>query len=87
MRYTVEFSRHAARALRKLPHAIQDNIKIRLRELEVNPRPLDAVKMKGYDRAFRIREGDYRIVYEVHDRVLLVLVLRVGHRKEVYRDM
>ena len=52
--------------------------------LATNPRPHGVVKLSGQD-AYRLRAGDYRIVYEIHDRILLVVVLDVGHRREVYR--
>ncbi len=51
-----------------------------------NPRPSGAVRLKGTD-FFRVRIGDYRVVYEVHDSVLRVLVVRVAHRREVYRNL
>ena len=56
----------------------------RLRALEANPRPTDVKKLKGRS-AWRVCVGDYRIIYEIHDRELLVIVVTVGHRREVYR--
>ena len=59
-----------------------------VRALEIlagNPRPPGVVKMAGDDDLWRVRVGDFRIVYEIHDDVLLVLVLRIGHRGDVYR--
>ena len=53
--------------------------------LSDNPHPHGASKLKGADELWRIRVGDYRIVYEIHHRVLLVLVVRVAHRREAYR--
>jgi mRNA interferase RelE/StbE len=53
-------------------------------ELESNPRPPDVKKLKGRN-AWRIRVGDYRVIYEIHDRELHILVITVGHRREVYR--
>jgi mRNA interferase RelE/StbE len=50
-----------------------------------NPRPPGVLKMSGADNLWRIRIGDYRVVYEIHDERLIVLVLRVAHRKDVYR--
>jgi mRNA interferase RelE/StbE len=52
--------------------------------LETNPRPADVKKLKGRD-AWRIRVGDYRVIYEIHGRVLQILVITVGHRREIYR--
>lgn len=53
-------------------------------ELESNPRSPDVKKLKGRN-AWRIRVGDYRVIYEIHDRELHILVITVGHRREVYR--
>lgn len=53
--------------------------------LAATPRPAGAVKLAGGDGEWRIRTGDYRIVYEVHDGMLVVLVVAVGHRREIYR--
>jgi mRNA interferase RelE/StbE len=55
-----------------------------IRNLSANPRPAGCKKLKGLD-AWRIRVGDYRVIYEIHDDVLVVLVIRVAHRGEVYK--
>ena len=85
MAYTVELSNRAKRDLAALPAEVQTRIVKALRTLEANPRPSGVEKLKGEDNAYRLRVGDYRILYEVHDKVLLVLVVKVGHRREVYR--
>ncbi len=56
----------------------------RLAGLETNPRPPDVKKLKGRD-AWRIRAGDYRVIYEIHDQRLEILVITIGHRREIYR--
>ena len=56
----------------------------RLAELETNPRPTDVKKLKGR-KAWRIRVGDYRVIYEIHGRQLQILVITIGHHREVYR--
>jgi mRNA-degrading endonuclease RelE of RelBE toxin-antitoxin system len=58
---------------------------LRYRRENPDPRPAGAEKMKGEENAWRVRVGDYRIIYEIHDAVLLVMVFAVGNRKEVYR--
>lgn len=85
MAYTVELSNRAKRDLAALSADLQTRIVKALRKLEENPRPSGIEKLKGEDNAYRLRVGDYRILYEVHDKVLLVLVVKVGHRREVYR--
>lgn len=57
----------------------------RIRKLAANPRPDGSQKLKGSNNRYRIRQGDYRILYEIRDAVLIVTVVHVGHRKDVYR--
>jgi len=84
-RYRIEFSHRAAKAYRVLPEDMRRRIEPKIDALAENPRPHGARKIEGQETAFRVRVGDYRIVYEVHDRVLIVMVMIVGHRREVYR--
>lgn len=84
MRYQVILPRSVQKELDRLPDDITKRILARLVGLETNPRPADVKKLKGCD-AWRIRSGDYRAIYEIHDRVLQVIVITVGHRGEVYR--
>ena len=56
-----------------------------LRALEENPHPLGSAKLQGESELYRVRVGDYRIIYQVRDTVLLVLVVQIGHRREIYR--
>lgn len=56
----------------------------RIQSLSENPRPPGCQKLSGYDR-YRIRQGDYRIVYEIRDLEVLVVVIKIGHRRDVYR--
>ena len=57
-----------------------------LRVLENDPRPPGCIKLQGHDALYRIRVGDYRIVYQIQDTVLVVLVVEIGHRREIYRQ-
>jgi mRNA interferase RelE/StbE len=83
--YHVEFTRQAARDLRKLGHDIQRRIRDAIDGLKAIPRPPGNVKLKGQLKGFhRVREGDYRIVYAVDDPQQLIRVARIRHRKEVY---
>ena len=56
-----------------------------IEELAIDPRPPGCIQLKGGSGEYRVRVGDYRIIYEVQDGELIVLVLRLGHRREVYR--
>ena len=85
MAYTVEFRPAAARALRKLRKVEQKRIGARIDALAANPRPAGANQLAGPEKLYPVRVGDYRIIYQIRDAVLLVLVVRIGHRREVYR--
>jgi len=84
MRYQVIILKSVRKELDRLPDDVASRILVRLAGLETNPRPPDVKKLKGRD-AWRIRVGDYRVIYEIHDRVLQVIVITVGHRREIYR--
>jgi mRNA interferase RelE/StbE len=87
MAYEVRLKPSAERALRKLPREIQRRIAKRLDSLTGDPRPPGCEKLAGADRLYRVRAGDYRVVYEVSDDVLVVLVVTIGHRGDVYRRL
>jgi mRNA interferase RelE/StbE len=84
MRYQVIILKSVRKDLDRLPDDVAGRILARLAGLETNPRPADVKKLKGRD-AWRIRVGDYRVIYEIHDRILQVIVITVGHRREIYR--
>ena len=87
MTYRIVVTPAAARQLRKLdPHG-RRRVQAAVELLGQEPRPSGAKKLVGGDREWRVRTGDYRIVYEIHDEVLLVLVLAVGHRRDIYRGL
>lgn len=73
------------RTLSKLTPEVWTRILRHIQELANDPRPPGCVKLTGIEDTYRIRVGDYRILYEVHDRMILVVIVRVGHRREVYR--
>jgi mRNA interferase RelE/StbE len=82
--YEVFLKASAERELARLPARMHDRIVERLLQLVDEPRPAGSKKLQGLD-AYRIRVGDYRILYEVDDRRRRVTVYSVGHRREVYR--
>ena len=84
-RYRIEFTPRARRDFRSFARDIQERIDVRILALTENPRPAGSKKLEGQEGLYRIRAGDYRIVYSLHEDVLLVLVVRIGHRREVYR--
>jgi len=83
--YIVQLAPAVKRQIRKLERSIQERVVRRLDLLEKDPRPAGVEKMEGDESTYRIRMGEHRIVYEIRDKVLVVLVLKVGHRREVYR--
>jgi mRNA interferase RelE/StbE len=84
-RYDVIYKVSADKALRALPTAVQVRIAAATDALRDNPRPRGSVKLVGEDELWRIRVGQYRVVYTIQDDALIVLVVRVAHRKDVYR--
>jgi mRNA interferase RelE/StbE len=84
MKFQIILPKSVQKELDRLPDEILNRILARLAALEVNPRPADVKKLKGR-AAWRIRVGDYRVIYEIHDRVLQIIVITVGHRREIYR--
>jgi mRNA interferase RelE/StbE len=86
MSYTVKISRPAEKFLRALTDKkLYQRLREALDALEENPRPVNSVKLQGEEELYRVRVGDYRIVYQIQDRQLIVLVVQMGHRREVYR--
>ena len=85
MRYAIEFTAAAARDFRKLPPAVLRRIGARIDGLAVNPRPAGARQLAASEKLLRIRVGDYRVIYQVLDDILRVLVVTIGHRWDVYR--
>jgi mRNA interferase RelE/StbE len=83
MKFQVILPKSVQKELDRLPDEISRRVLARLAGLETSPHPPDVKKLKGRD-AWRIRIGDYRVIYEIHDRVLQILVITVGHRREVY---
>ena len=83
--YRILLERAAERDLRRLSHDIRDRIIAALQELARNPRPPGCRKLSGSKNDWRIRVGDYRVVYEIADGMHEVRVNRVRHRREVYR--
>lgn len=84
-RYTVEISRRAIRSIAALPRKEERRVRAAIELLADEPRPPNCVALTGEQSVYRVRVGDYRILYEVIDARLLILVIRVGHRRDVYQ--
>jgi len=83
--YRIEWKKSAIKELKKLDKPIIPRILKLVETLAQDPHPPGSRKIIGARRTFRIRSGDYRIVYSVYEDVLIGQIIRVGHRKEVYR--
>lgn len=83
-KYRVVFRKSVARGLRPIPNPDLRRILAAIESLSVEARPSGAEKLSGQDR-YRIRLGACRVIYEIHDGEVLVIVVKVGHRKDVYR--
>ncbi|MFZ0927442.1 MAG: type II toxin-antitoxin system RelE/ParE family toxin [Syntrophobacteraceae bacterium] len=85
--YRIEFAKPAIRQLAKLPRNLRQRISDRIETLAVDPRPAGCKKLVDTESLYRLHEGDYRIIYQVKDDALLVLIVRIGHRGDVYRNL
>lgn len=85
-KYKIEFKRSVAKDLRAIPNAQLAMILDKIALLADDPRPPGSEKLSGLER-YRIRHGKYRVIYEINDHVLVVIVVKIAHRKQVYRRL
>lgn len=85
--YNLEITKSAQKEIRKLPGTIRPNVVATIQSLAQNPRPVGCQKLKGSKTSYRVRQGDYRIIYTIFDARLRITVVRIAHRKEVYRGL
>lgn len=83
--YRLSFKKSVAKDLRRIPNEDVARILKRIGELPSNPRPPGSEKLSGEER-YRIRQGAYRILYEIQEEALIVVVVKVAHRREVYKN-
>jgi mRNA interferase RelE/StbE len=83
--YQIELKSSAAKELEKLPRQIISKVVVAIQELADTPFPQGVKKLIGFEHTYRIRVGDYRIVYEIYETKLIIEVIRIRHRKDVYR--
>ena len=84
-RYSIEISRTAEKQLEKLNRDDQRRVVRAILALADDPRPQGSRKLAGYDDVFRIRVGRYRVLYSISGKKLVVIILKIGHRKDVHR--
>lgn len=85
--YEIVVKKSVLKDIRRIPRSVLQGIQERIAALADNPFPHGAEPMEGYDHHYRIRFGQYRIVYEVAATVRIITIIRVGHRKDVYRKL
>ena len=87
VKYKVSIKRSAVKEVESIPQKKErQRIIQRIGELAIDPRPPGSKKLSGNDK-YRVRQGSYRIVYSIEDKELIVVVVKVGHRKDVYRGV
>lgn len=83
--YRIRWKQSATKELRKLPRALIPRVLEAVEGLATDPRPHGTRKLAGTEHSYRLRIGDYRVVYSIEDEVLTVHVVRIAHRRDVYR--
>ncbi len=84
--YSIEFLRTALKELSKLPKDIQQRIAEKIEELKTNPCPPGVKALKNGNGRLRLRVGDYRIIYRIEEDRLVIVIVKVGHRKSIYKS-
>ena len=84
--YKIEFKRAASKALRRLPKNLLARVHQAIDALAYEPRPQHCIRMKSNEELYRIKVGDWRVIYAVMDDVLIVLVVDIGSRQGIYQD-
>ena len=87
MNYTLEYKNSVKKELRKLSQIDRIAIIRKIELLKNESRPEGSAKLKGSHNLFRIRHGDYRVIYQIHKNVLLIIIIRIGHRREIYKNL
>ncbi|MFA6224097.1 MAG: type II toxin-antitoxin system RelE/ParE family toxin [Desulfomonilaceae bacterium] len=87
MNYRIQIIPSALKELIRLPKRNQKRVDFQILSLATQPRPNGAKALIGLEQFYRLRVGDYRIIYKVQDQDLLILVTKIGHRKDVYRGL
>lgn len=83
--YQIEVKRSASKELEKLPRSMVARVVAAINELAGNPYPQGVKKLTGFERTYRIRVGEYRVLYDVYENMLVIEIIRIRHRKDVYR--
>jgi mRNA interferase RelE/StbE len=85
--YQIIIDRNAERSLRRLPKPLEARIRAAIRNLAIDPRPPGCIKLTGHDNLWRIRVGDWRIIYAIDDDQLLIVITEIEPRARAYRNL
>ena len=83
--YSIQIRRKALKEIKSLPSPYKQKIITAIEELANNPRPIGCRKLKANEELYRIRVGDYRVLYNVEDKIKIVEITKAGHRKDIYK--
>jgi mRNA interferase RelE/StbE len=81
--YRIDYAKGVEKDLRGIPVKISNRIVSAIDKLASEPRPSGSVKLVGFETEYRIRVRNYRVIYQIHDTVLVILVIEIGHRKDI----
>jgi len=87
MEFRLEYKSSVRKELRKLAHTDRVSIIHKIELLKQEPKPEGSAKLKGSQDLFRIRHGDYRVIYQLKKDVLIIIIIRIGHRREIYKNL
>jgi mRNA interferase RelE/StbE len=87
LKYTIKLKKSAAKSLGKMPRSAQRRVADKINSMEANLPSPEITKMKGSNPFHKVRVGDYRIIYEIQNDVLVILIVKIGNRKNVYRQL
>jgi len=83
--YNVKIAKKAQKEFKKIPKIYKDKISKAIKELSAIPHPFGVKKMQGTVNRYRIRVADYRVIYDIDDTDMIILVIKIGHRQQVYK--
>lgn len=82
--FKIILSAHIEKDIRGIPKKILEKIFVEIKKLSFDPRPKSVKKLKGYENLYRIRIGNYRVVYTIEDKILIIEIIKIAHRQDVY---
>lgn len=85
--YIIEYKKGVDKQIRKIPKIILKGIIKKIEKLSVNPQPNGAIKLRGSSNYYRIRHLDYRVIYAIEHNILTIYILKIDHRREVYKSL